>query len=204
MKRKWDARLAVTAHSEADKEFKDTLRDLVDHIYVPAGQDLPCISTWSKDVQIDAVLVKRRTSHRCYKHPDVVLQLTEIQDLMIEQPLHRHYRAYGNPAARMENDGNRLWWEVSLTSHTAQEMLLANQWLEVGEYANWTPQDFVEQGIIKDLYDVTSEVVTRIDAVGCGTRSLFTVEDNSIGLRSGVAVSKREMVWGPNKKRNYW
>ena len=194
----------MIAFSEADKEFRDALQELVNNVYVPPNAELPEISTWIKDIQIESVVVKRRTRHRCYKYPDVVLQLTENHDLIIEQPSHRHYRAYSYPASRMESEGNRLWWEVSLTSDQAQDILQANQRLEIGEVAAWNPQDFVDKDIIRGLYNVANAVVTRIDNIGVGTRPIFNMTDNSIGMRSRVAASKRDIAWGPVKNRNYW
>ena len=45
-------------------------------------------------------------------------------------------------------------------------MLKGNLRLELGEVATWSPTSVVDEGVVRDLFAVANEIVTRIDHVG--------------------------------------
>ena len=49
-----------------------------------------------------------------------------------------------------------------------------NEDLELGEKAKWSPNEVASEEVIRDLHDLTNEVVTRIDHVGLGNRGPAT------------------------------
>ena len=61
---------------------------------------------------------------------------------------------------------HRLWWEISISSTHATNILKENETLEIGEKARWKPEHITERGLVEDMYAVAQEMVTRIDHVG--------------------------------------
>ena len=72
----------------------------------------------------------------------------------------------------MVAEDNRLWWEAAIVSTEVESMLKENVDLEVGEEATWKPQTFVEDGVIRSMFNLAKEVVTRIDNVGFSTPAI--------------------------------
>ncbi|KAL9122255.1 MAG: hypothetical protein Q9187_001190 [Circinaria calcarea] len=174
LRRVWDARLEITGTTPIEKELQHDFKAIIDHLYIGAGKDLPelYISTTASNVEIQSVTVKRQTQHPCYQYPDLLLQLTEVQDLIIQKNSPGRYRAIGRDPNQMVAEDNRLWWEAAIVSTVAQSILKENVDLEVGEEATWEPQTFVEDGIIRNMFNLAKEVVTRIDNVGFSTPAI--------------------------------
>ena len=198
-KRVWDARLSVTESKSSVMENQETFKHVIDNLYIKPGCTVPRLytKTASSTIEIQSIVVKRQTRHSCNTYPDLVLQLTECVDLIIQKSSPRHYQAFALTPAQMVADENRLWWEVSIRSMAAQEILRENLDLEVGEYAKWTPQQFVDGGIIQNLYGLAKEVVTRIDNVGYNTSAL----KGYAGTMAQTA-SKRSKDESNEKKKN--
>ena len=166
--------MEITGAASVEKELQHDFKAIIDHLYIGAGKDLPelYINTTASNVEIQSVTVKRQTQHPCYQYPDLLLQLTEVQDLIIQKNSPGRYRAIGRDPNQMVAEDNRLWWEAAIVSTVAQSILKENVDLEVGEEATWEPQTFVEGGIIRNMFNLAKEVVTRIDNVGFSTPAI--------------------------------
>ena len=172
-KRLWDARLAVEAASclQLHGQYEEAAKGIVDNLLVfPSadGQLDIYTKTTNKDLRIKEIFVRRSTCHSTAIYPDLVLHLTEIQNLIIDgqSGSKQHYHATAKSPDEMIASGNRLWWEASLSSITVDEILRENNALELGEKANWTPEAIIDSGVVKNLYGLAKDLVTRIDSVG--------------------------------------
>ena len=56
-------------------------------------------------------------------------------------------------------------------STSACSILSENESLELGNYATWKPEDIIGRGVVRDLFSVTEDVITRIDGVGYYNKS---------------------------------
>lgn len=69
----------------------------------------------SIDFQVQSMLLRRETVHNSPVYPDLLLHLTEVQDLNIgpfrDDP--GIYQGTIHPQNKMIND-HRLWWEASI------------------------------------------------------------------------------------------
>ena len=201
-KRIWDARLSITELIPSATEDQETFRHVIENLYIEPERTIPRLytKTDSSIIEIQSIVVKRQTQHACKSYPDLVLQLTECEDLVIQKSSPRQYRAFAWAAGQMVADENRLWWEASIASVKAQEIFMENTKLEVGERANWTSQTFVEGGILRDLYYLARDVVTKIDNVGCDTRALtgyasFEARTTSRRSKENSEDTKKEPFW---------
>ncbi|KAI9722587.1 MAG: hypothetical protein M1812_001518 [Candelaria pacifica] len=165
-KRAWDAMLTLTGATRVTDFCEDATRTIVNNLQIPE-QTLLDLRTKapSKDLRVLTVLLRRETRYYAIAHPNIVLHLTEVQQLYMEQSDTDNLRAFAKPAAEMIKE-NRLWYEVSLSSKLATEKFNENLELELGENASWEPQELVDKGLMEDLRLVTAKLVTSIDGVG--------------------------------------
>lgn len=110
-------------------------------------------------------MLRRETRYHAVTQPDIVLHLTEVQQLFVEQSNKNELRAFAQPATEMIKQ-NRLWYEVSLSSKYATEKFNENLGLEIGENASWEPQEFIDEGVMENLKLLTAKLVTSIDGIG--------------------------------------
>ena len=173
-KRYWDARIAVTTASSLIDilgiDNVDSLtRYLVDNFSVSPSASAGYLNLHTKlndkNVGLQSIEVHRQTRHTSVNYPDLLLKLSEVQDLCFEHTDEANCHAWTLAKKDMAADG-RLWWEVSLASRTAENILKGNETLELGDTANWEPKDIVEKGVIREMSHLARDIVTRIDSVG--------------------------------------
>ncbi|MCJ1388037.1 hypothetical protein MMC18_000881 [Xylographa bjoerkii] len=172
-KRVWDTTFSVTESSVADISLQDPVKAIVDSFWVRSS---PRISLGGRisgpEIGITNIHVHRQTSHQSTANSDLFLRLTEVQDLIVQQHSPQQFRAYAAPEDKMIEDDNRVWWEASISSRVADSILLENRQLELGEIAQWSPDDITGMAIIEDMFRLSGQVVTRIDSVGYGTKGV--------------------------------
>ena len=116
---------------------------------------------------VQSMSLRREIVHTPTMYPDLQLHLTEVQDLNVGQSADESDHYIGTIAPQDEMVANhRLWWQVSISSQHATNILKENETLELGEKARWKPEHITEHGMVEDMYAVAQEVVTRIDHVG--------------------------------------
>jgi hypothetical protein len=115
---------------------------------------------------IQSVLLRRVTVHLANNtNKDILLHLEQVQDMSVHRTSESEYHGSIQNAARMIS-GSKLWWEASLTSVKAATILTESEVVEFGDIGKWSPKEIIDEGIIKNLYTLANEVVTRIDSVG--------------------------------------
>ena len=159
-KRVWDASFLLTSTSQGEIEVADIIQDF----WVAGGKNASLGGTTAPGVRVTTVSVRRQTVHPCTgKSPLLLLHLTEVQDLVIVQSQGHQFKAYAVDEDAMVADGNRLWWEASISSELANAVLRENP-IELGEVASWVAEDIV--GVVPGMFELVEEVVTRMDSVG--------------------------------------
>ena len=171
-KRYWDARIAVTTNQSVDDEpYANAAQLMADNLcVVPAASHVDIFTKIDpKIINFQSIEIRRETRHRSTNYPDLLLKLSEVQELSFEIPAtgneECYYHAWTKPKPDMVSDG-KLWWEVSLASVAAEKILKENETLELGETSIWKPSDIVDALIVRHMSHLTRDIVTRIDSVG--------------------------------------
>ena len=162
------------------------------------GQTLELwVKTIDENLSIETITLRRETLHPCTIHPDLVLHMTECQDLQVRQPSDAEGIYIGSiQSANVMSKTNRLWWEAKVTSINAATVLKGNLRLELGEVATWSPSSVVDKGVVRDLFAVANEIVTRIDYVGFFNRGI-----GSTGSKTSEKASEKTPDVPPNRRK---
>ena len=201
-RRVWDTVFRITESSIADISPQDPVKSVVDNFWVRGGTSISLGSQLpGPELNVTSVQVRRQICHQSIANPDLSLHLTEVQDLIVQQYTPRQFRAYAAPEDQMIEDDNRVWWEASITSKVANNILLENQQLELGEIAQWSPDDIIGMCIIDDMFRLAEQVVTRIDSVGYGTKDVFVSQQPSGTARS---ATKSTMTGKKDRYEHTW
>jgi hypothetical protein len=181
----WDARMAVkaTLPYEGTKEQNDAAQSFVDSIIVPkASKSVKLFAEVpTRELQIIDINMRRWTRFACEAPHDLAtagppvdgdgpkfyLQVTETQALhwMKRGSNLRQIYAYAESDEAMVKD-NRLWYQVSIGSTVADQMLFENVELPLGGVAEWKEGDIIDTNLAQSVVDIAKEVVARIDGVG--------------------------------------
>ncbi|KAL9043190.1 MAG: hypothetical protein Q9214_003577 [Letrouitia sp. 1 TL-2023] len=164
----WDARLTVNA-SELAKEYEAAARDIADNLCITFfGQHSFKVNTeiYHDELCIKYARVHREYEFQCVADPDLSCCFTEVRDLGESEEPGRYVGLSTEPEALAKED--RLWWQVSLHSKAAAVDLGRSQEMAGEEQAGWLPTTLINNGVIRRLFALTTEVVTRIDRVGQG------------------------------------
>lgn len=169
-KRSWDASLRLRTSSLRSIDHHRQVESIVRNLQIfprPDQNDqIITLSTQTMDEElvIQSIVVRRETFHPSKVYADLLLRMSEVQDLQACKQGHR----YGGGVQDRQSmiDAGRYWWEASITSLNATSILKENDELEIGEIATWEARTIIEKGIVRDLYSLSNDLVTRIDSVG--------------------------------------
>lgn len=177
-KRIWDARYVVNGRknyqaSEAIHKFIATIKVEVP-IHELAGEKFPVprikYRVESNEISVQAVYVKRCLRHQSIKPSKIVLQVTDIRLLELAQrkqdPVAKAALS-GFPSVMVEE--HRLWFEASLLVPQSP-LLEQNRTIQIGDDAEWTPEEVLPPDALAHLRAVTEQLITRIDGVGLSNR----------------------------------
>lgn len=144
-----------------------------------------------------SMLLQRETVHSSALYPDLMLHLTEVQDLNVsldQAGLDYHVGTLQSQNAMVDN--HRLWWKIAISSHCVSKILEASADLETGEKARWQPEEVVKTEVVADMYGLAQEIVTQIDHVGIRNQGHATS-----GSKSTTKLSSYDLPTGP---AGYW
>ncbi|MCJ1477030.1 hypothetical protein MMC13_005701 [Lambiella insularis] len=176
VKRTWDFAVNLTEDTMAAVDPQDPIHSVIKDFWVRGGPRCDLGSRVSSpDIQITSVQVRRQVSHSSTANPDLLLHLTEVQDLVLQRSS-QQFRAYAASEEDMTKDDNRVWWEASVSSTVADKVLKENETLELGNVASWLPSDIVGMSILADMFHLAQQIVTRIDSVGHSTIGLCSLQ----------------------------
>lgn len=200
-KRAWDARLRLTSDRFLATDYQRQAKGIVDSVIIDPPEDGQLLKLWTKTIDenfsIESITLRRETLHPVTIYPDLMLHLTECQDLDVRHPSDSESIYSGsieNP--KVMDKANRLWWEANISSTSSDSILSENLTLELGETATWSPLSVINKGVVRDLFAVAKEIVTQIDHVGFhnigkGSSGSKTTEKLSEKTRDAPATQGR-------------
>ena len=187
-KRSWDASLRLRTSSLRSIDYHRQVESIVRNLKIHTCPDQTTLNlstqTIDEELVIQSIVVRRETYHPSKVYADLLLRLSEVQDLRACKQGHR-YDGGVQDRESMINTG-RYWWEASITSLNAASILEKNDELEIGEIATWDANAIVEKGIVRDLYSLANDLVTRIDSVGFhnkGPKGNYSSSANTVSMR---------------------
>lgn len=193
-------RLHVTSHEPLLSDYQQQAQRIVDHMKVQNRVDGKAIqfstTTIDEVLTIHSVILRRETTHSSAVYPDLLLHLSEVQDLAVEKlaGTENQYQGSIYVPARMISS-RRLWWEASVTSIHATKVLRENDTLELGEIAKWSPESIISRDVMKDMYALAYELVTRMDYVGFYNKAVTGDSDLRTGTRSRTSAPTSSAEW---------
>lgn len=174
-KRQWDARLTVDVNNHVNQEQRLAAQEVVKNLRISPSEDNETLQLTTKitssSLEIQGIELRQETHHRSSQYPDLVLVLSQVQELEIAHKTESsdEYLAYTNSRAQMVHE-HRRWFEASIASALATKRFQENQALGVGEKVAWTAKDIVEPGpglgVIRNMSLLASDIVMAIDSVG--------------------------------------
>ncbi len=166
-KRSFDARLSLNVHEFLLRDYHQQAQALVNSMTISTSSDqYAVLDTQLKDQELAILSIhrERATFYTNRTYPDSLLHLREVQEFELSSS-GSEYRGVLLPSKEMIN-ANKLWWEATITSASAKDMMKESETLELGEMATWSPEAVVNKGVVQDLHNLTKEVVTQIDHIG--------------------------------------
>ncbi len=147
------------------------MKVIIDNLKIRVSEDGQSLELWTQatddNLRIESITLRRETLHPVILYPDLILHMTEYQDMQVQQPSDSESVYSGSiQASDTMIRANRLWWGARISSINASTILKENSTLELGETATWTPSSIVNKGVVRDLFAAAKEIVTQIDHVG--------------------------------------
>ena len=174
-KRAWDARLRLTSENLLATDYQKQVKGIVENTKIDVSGDGKSLQLWTRTVDdllsIESITLHRETLHPLTVYPDLLLHLTEYQDLSVRQPSESESIYSGSiQASDVMIKTHKLWWGAKISSINTTAILDENITLELGEIAKWTPSGIIKKGVVGDLFAAAKEIVTHIDHVGFFSR----------------------------------
>ncbi len=187
-KRSWDASLRLRTSSLRSVDYHKQVESIVRNLKVYTWPDRTTLKlstqTIDEELVIQSIVIRRETLHPSKVYADLLIRLCEVQDLQACKQGHRYDGGVQDRESMI--DAGRYWWEASITSLNATSILEENDKLEVGEIATWDAETIIEKGIVRDLYSLSNDLVTRIDSVGFynkGLKSNLSSRANTMSMK---------------------
>ncbi|KAK7426145.1 hypothetical protein QQZ08_007311 [Neonectria magnoliae] len=118
--------------------------------------------------------------------------LTMTMTQVVRKVGHSNYQGTTRPVSGPGKGTLDRWFEASIGSSRANELLRENIRLEFGNRTTWTTDQFKKENIIKALCKPALEMVNQMDEIG------QTNQNNE-----GPKVSRRGLKTLPNSNKNY-
>ena len=189
-KRYWDARIAIiTSQSVDDERYAKAAQFMAENFCViPNASHLDMFTNVNpKIIDLQSIEIRRETRHRSVNYPDLLLKLSEVQELSFEVSAAWSeeccYHAWTKPKPDTAKEG-KLWWEVSLASVNAEKILKENETLELGEMSIWKSSDIIDASIVRNMSHLARDIVTRIDSVGYHNKGPMTGTSKEVSERA--------------------
>ncbi len=183
-KRAWDARLQLTSEKFRATDYQKHVKGMIDNLAIDVSEDGQLlelrVKTIDENLSIESITLRRETLHPVTIYPDLILHLTECQDLQVRQSSYSKSIYSGSiQTSDAMIKANRMWWEAKISSINATNILKENITLELGGTAVWTPSSIINKGVVRDLFAATKEIVMRIDHVGFFNRGKRSSESKT-------------------------
>lgn len=159
------------------------------------------------EIEVKGVRVRRECEHANLNgsHRDSVLHIDEVEDMCVlsTKTLAKGKTTYWVKSHDEETSGlktfTRKWIEFSITSKCTDEAFKENLTLEIGESAEWEPENLVLEDLIPSLCDPMSQIVMKGDGLGFWNNDVRPdVEEVPVTNKQAISVSQsggRDIFW---------
>lgn len=189
--------MVINSFEHVSDEIQEAAQDLVDNLRIIPAADQKTfelsVKSSAGSLRILSGFLRREASHRSSEYPDILVNLSEVQDLHLWQPNGPKGPYEGSllsPQSEAINAG-KLWWEVTVSCVEVEKHFQANNHLEVGSGAKWKPADILATDSVSHLCNVTRDLVIRIDSVGCYNKG----PKGGSGTKTSDRDKKAEVVY---------
>lgn len=165
--------MVISCSDHVGNEILEAAKDLVENLRVVPAADRKAfelsVKSSSGKLQVLSGFLRREALHQSSEHPEILVNLCEVQDLNLWQPHGLKGPYEGSLISSPSNaiNAGKLWWEVTVSSVEVERHFHANEHLKVGSSATWKPADILATDLVSHLCNVTRDLVIRIDSVGC-------------------------------------
>ena len=160
--------------SQLGERYGEYARSMVDSLSVTMGTDGGPYIRLHENEHYGVFTEKVTIRHVAkYKGGDSFLKVRMMQDMT----LNAHFIANEAADVRVvdaepdKHDKARgipdKWYEASISSVRAEELLEENALMEWGNEVKWTVEDAKEEGVFAALYKPALAMVSQMDLVGC-------------------------------------
>ena len=189
--------MVISCFDHVNDEIQESAQDLVDNLRIMPAADRKAFELSIKSnagkLQILSGFLRREASHQSSEHPDIFVNICEVQDLNLWQP-HGPKGPFEGSLISLQSEAitaGKLWWEVTVSSVEAERFFQANEHLELGSSAKWKPTDILATDLVSHLCNVTQDLVVRIDSVGCWNKG----PKGGSGTKTSDRDKKTEVVY---------
>ncbi|KAH6898509.1 hypothetical protein B0T10DRAFT_111649 [Thelonectria olida] len=169
-KRAWDVHVEVTRidHDEVPEDFRDFARSLVKSLSISPGivgqlrieAEPDNTSRW----RIEKAKVRHIAKYRSTPTSQTYLAITMTRAIRANRSA-----KYQGATMQVPAPGKgplTQWFEASVGSTKADQLLSQNAKLGFGDRTTWTPDQLVQDGAIKSICEHALRMVTQMDQVG--------------------------------------
>lgn len=203
-KRVWDASLRLTTSGLYTSRNQQQVDAIIKNLKIFVSKDGTALDlstqTSDQELVIKSITLRRQITYSSKVYADLLLQLCEVQDLNISQNENRYQGSIKEPKEMI--DASRIWWEASIASVSAVEILADNDILGLGEVAKWSPNTIIDKGVVPGMYSLAHEIVTNIDNVGFLNKGV-RVSSGSRGQTTSYQTSHQTSL-KPTEGGSYW
>lgn len=189
-KRQWDARLAVEA-IEPTRDYEESVKTVANTLsIIPSAEQRTArvfAEIGNSDLIFKSASLVRGFKINCLLNSDIILSCSEIQDLGPAKERNRYYNSHRDVGTAKKNCD--LWWEVRLCSTRVDDHLRQNREIRLGDQAGWRAEDITQSGVIQQLYDLASEIITQMDGTGATKKPVKTPSMNQDDTKDTGAQS---------------
>ena len=189
--------MVIRCFDHVSNEIQEAAKDVVDNLRIVPAADRKAfelsVKSGSGKLQILSGFLRREASHQSFEHPEIFVNLCEVQDLNLWQP-HGPKGPYEGSLISSQSDAinaGKLWWEMTVSSAEVERHFQANEHLEVGSSATWKPSDILATDLVSHMCNVTRDLVIQIDSVGCWNKG----SKGGSGTKTSDRDKKAEVVY---------
>ncbi|KAH7162930.1 hypothetical protein B0J13DRAFT_669572 [Dactylonectria estremocensis] len=187
-KRAWDIQLSArrVSFGEVPEDFRQFASSLVESLSISTseGGQVSIETMPDKDARWDIAGANIRHIAMYHNSPKGRNYLTITLTRVVQRVKRSNYQGTTMPVKAPGKEALSQWFEASIGSARADDLLGENVGLEFGDKTSWTPKQLVKEGIIKALCGPALKMVAKMDQIGETNRN-----DEGMNLGRGASAS---------------
>lgn len=151
---------------------------------------------------IDSILVHHTTKYKSAgREENSTLNISQIKGLDVDSRYpfagakFQIYRASSPPNDQKEPEHLDSWYEASISSIKADELLKQNNTLELGDEATWTAETLENMGAAKSIYLPACEMIKQMNGIGYHNDNGIDPQQLQGLMKKNQTPSPKEFKW---------